>query len=160
MGRARAQELAGKLIQYQPEIIVTSVEPKARQTAGIIADCLGLEIHAAEGLHEHDRAQSPYYSKDKFQSLVQEMFDKPDVLVFGNETADQVLVRFREAVNSVLTSYNGQTILIVAHGTVISLFASALTKCDGYCLWKELGLPSFVVLDVQSKTLLKTENLP
>ena len=160
MGRARVQELAGKLIQYQPEVVVASVEPKARQTAEILADRLGLEIHEAEGLHEHDRSQSPYYSKDKFQSLVQELFDKPAVLVFGNETADQALVRFRQAVDSVVDSHTGKTILIVAHGTVISLFVSWLTAYDGYLLWKELGLPAFVVLDLQSKILLKTENLP
>ena len=159
-GRARAQELAGKLKVYQPEIVVSSVEPKARETAQILSENLGLEFHVVDGLHEHDRRKSPYYSKDDFQDLVRGFFERPAMLVFGNETANQALERFRLAVDTVLSSYEGKTIAIVAHGTVISLFVSWLTGCDGYQLWKNLGPPSFVVVDVQSKLLLKVENLP
>jgi broad specificity phosphatase PhoE len=158
-GRWRAQKLAAQLVRLRPEVIVSSSESKARQTAEIIAGTLGLEFHEVDGLHEHDRSQSPYYSKDEFQNLIQEFFAKPSQLVFGNETADQALVRFRQAVDSVMNSHDGRVILIVAHGTVISLFVSWLSGCDGYLLWKELGLPSFVVLDIQFKILLQTENL-
>ena len=159
-GRVCARLLAEKLIEYQPEIIISSVEPKARETAQILAECLGLEFQEVEGLHEHDRSKSPFYSKHDFQRLVQEFFEKPNVLVFGDETAAQTLVRFRQAVDSVLISYADKAILIVAHGTVISVFASWLTGYDGYHLWKELGLPSFAILDLQSKILLEIDNLP
>jgi broad specificity phosphatase PhoE len=158
-GRERARELAGKLIRYQPEVIVSSVEPKAYETASILAENLKLEFQEVEDLHEHDRSGEPYHSKDKFQNLVQEFFDKPKELIFGNETANEAFARFRRAVDIVLSSYNDKTIVLVAHGTVISLYVSWLTGCDGYSLWKELGLPSFVVLDIQSKTLIKIENL-
>lgn len=158
-GRERARELAGKLNRYQPGIIVSSVEPKARETAAILGENLGLEFHKVEGLHEQDRSRESYHSKVKFQALVRELFDKPNQLVFGNETAHEALVRFRQAVEFVLNSYNDKTIVLVAHGTVISLYVSWLTGCDGYSLWKELGLPAFVVLDIQSKILLNTENL-
>ena len=158
-GRERARELAGKLIRYQPEIIISSVEPKARETAVILAKNLGLEFREVENLHEHDRSGEPYHSKDKFQNLVQEFFNKPNELIFGNETANDAFARFRQAVDIVLNSYHDKTIVLVAHGTVISLYVSWLTGCDGFSLWKELGLPAFVVLDIQSKTLIKIENL-
>jgi broad specificity phosphatase PhoE len=118
-----------------------------------------LEFRKVEGLHEHNRSGEPYHSKDKFQNLVQEFFDKPNELIFGSETANEAFARFRQAVDIVLNSYNDKTIVLVAHGTVISLYVSWLTGCDGFSLWKELGLPSFVVLDIQSKILLDTENL-
>ena len=158
-GQARSRELAGTLIQYQPDVLVSSVEPKARETASILAENLGLEFREVEGLHEHERTGSPYYSKDEFQNLVREFFDKPNELVFGNETANSALVRFRQAVDFVLNSYGDKNVVIVAHGTVISLFAAWLTGCNGFDLWQELGLPSFVVLDIQSNTLIHTENL-
>ena len=158
-GRVHARELAGKLIQYQPEIMVSSIEPKARETAAILADDLGLEFHEIKDLHEHDRSGVPYHEKAIFQNFVRELFDKPDELVFGNETANAALARFRHAVEHVLSLYTDKTITIVAHGTVISLFVSWLTGCNGYSLWQELGLPSFVVLDIQSKILIETENL-
>jgi len=158
-GRERARELAGKLIGYQPEIIVSSVEPKARETASILAENLGLEFFEVKNLHEHDRSGVPYHSKDEFQDLVRELFARPDELVFGNETANEALVRFRQAIDIVLNSYVRKSIVVVAHGTVISLYVAGLTGCSGFYLWKELGLPSFVVLDIQSKILIKTENL-
>jgi len=158
-GRVHARELAGKLIPYQLEVIVSSVEPKARETASILAENLGLEFHVVDGLHEHDRSRSPYYSKDEFQNLVREFFARPTELIFGNETASEALMRFRQAVDIVLNSHHEQNIIAVSHGTVISLYVSWLIGCDGYDLWKELGLPSFVALDIQSKILIKTENL-
>jgi len=158
-GRERARKLAGKLMGYQPEIVISSVEPKARETAAILAENLGLEFREVEDLHEHDRSGTPFHSKDKFQNLVREFFDKPDKLVFGNETANEAFARFRQAVDIVLISDNDKTIVIVAHGTVIALYVSWLTGCDGYSLWKELGLPSFVILDIQSKRLIETVNL-
>jgi broad specificity phosphatase PhoE len=158
-GRIRSRELAGKLMPYQAEIIVSSVESKARETASILAENLGLEFQEVEGLHEHDRSGSPYYSKSEFQSLVQKFFVKPSELIFGNETAVAALTRFRLAIDYVLNTFSEKNLAIVAHGTVISLYVAWLTGCNGYNLWKELGLPSFVVLDIQSKTLIETVNL-
>ncbi|HEU0291385.1 MAG TPA: histidine phosphatase family protein [Anaerolineales bacterium] len=159
-GRQRARKLAELLIPYQPGAIACSVEPKARETAAILADNLGLAMQLVQGLHEHDRRASPYHSREDFQKLVQEFFEKPNMLVFGSETAAQSLARFREAVGSVLKSFEDKIIVIVAHGTVISLFVSWLTGCDGYTLWQKLGLPSFVLIDMESRELVKIENLP
>ena len=158
-GRVRAKLLADQLRPYQPEAVVSSVEPKARQTAEIIGAELELDSRVVKGLHEHDRRHAPFYSKEEFQTLVREFFAKPDVLVFGDETAGQALTRFRESVSAILKTYEDKKLVIVAHGTVISLFVSWLTGQDGYLLWKELGLPSFASLDVQSKSLLKIQNI-
>jgi broad specificity phosphatase PhoE len=159
-GRERAQRLAKVLKRYHPEVILSSTEPKARETASILAESLGLNFDIVAGLHEHDRSNSPYYSREEFQVLVQELFKNPDALIFGAETASQALKRFRDSVNLILQRYKDMSVLIVAHGTVLSLYTSGLTGCDGYILWSELGLPSFVVLDLESKALLETVNLP
>lgn len=158
-GRLRVEKLAGLLGGYQPELIVSSDEPKARQTAEILGERLGVDVVVMDGLHEHDRSCVPYYPHDKFQSLVQELFERPDALVFGNETATQALERFRESVELTMNLYHDRKVAIVSHGTVISLFVSWLTGVDGFSLWKELGLPSYVVLDVQNKNLLETVNI-
>ena len=158
-GRERAQRLAEILKQYHPEVILSSTEPKARETAKILGEGLRLNFEVVDGLNEHDRSNSLYYSKEKFQALVQEFFKKPEALIFGTETASEVLKRFRNSVGSILERHQDRTVLIVAHGTVISLYTSCLTGCDGYLLWQDLGLPSFVTLDLESKALLETVNL-
>ena len=158
VGRQRARKLVDKLIEYRPEVVISSDELKAQQTAEILGEGLGLKYSVMKDLHEHDRRQVPFLDNGEFQSLVQEFFVKPDTLVFGNETANQALVRFRGAIHLALESSDAKTVLIVSHGTVISLFVSWLTGQSSYAFWKGLGLPSFVVLDLQSKILLHVEN--
>ena len=158
-GRSRVERLAERLKQYQVEVICASVEPKARETAEILCKRLGVDIVVMDGLHEHERDGVPFYAKDDFHSHVRELFEKPDELVFGNETAAQALERFKASVELMMNLYDGKRMAIVSHGTVISLFTAWLTGVDGYTFWKNLGLPSFVLLDLQNKQLLETVNI-
>jgi broad specificity phosphatase PhoE len=158
-GRIRAQQLAERLIPFQPEVIISSVEPKARETAEFVAGRHKLALQIADGLHEHDRSKTPYLSKDEFQAAMHEFFEKPETLVLGIETADQAYARFYLAVHSVRLRHPNETVVIVAHGTVISLFVSRLTGIAGWSLWNELGLPSYVMLDHQLRTIVARENI-
>ena len=158
-GARRAGVLADKLRPYQPDVILTSVEPKAVQTAEIVANALALEMMVAPNLHEHERSRIPFLAQEVFESRIQEFFEKPDELVVGNETAEQAHDRFQQAVSSVLKTYADQTIIIIAHGTVISLFVSHLTGVPAFPLWKQLGLPAYLVLDMNSHTINAQENV-
>jgi broad specificity phosphatase PhoE len=117
-----------------------------------------LPVQTVQNLHEHDRRGSAFVSKEKFEELIQEFFAKPDALIYGNETADEAHQRFSEALYSILSTHKNKTIIVVAHGTVISLFVSRLTGTSAFELWNELGLPSFLVLDMLSNTLVAKEN--
>lgn len=158
-GRVLAQKLAVRLIRYQPEVIISSVEPKAKQTAEIIAANHNLKLQFVEGLHEHDRSKVAYLPKDEFQVAVHRFFENPARLVFGRETADACHARFHQAVHSILNQNLDKTVVIVAHGTVISLFVSRLTGISAQLLWNDLALPSFVVIDVQTDKLIERENI-
>jgi broad specificity phosphatase PhoE len=158
-GRQRTERLAGHLIQYHPEIIITSPEPKATETAEILAKRLQLPIQVIEDLREHDRSLVPHLSKGEFEAVVREFFERPGSLVFGSETADQAQERFSLAVDSALSQINNSKIVIVAHGTVISLFVARLTGRPGFQLWSQLGLPSYILLDLPSKTLMVIKNI-
>ena len=158
-GQARCKHLADRLAKYKPDKIISSMEPKAKETAELVAKELGLSTSIFEGLHEHDRSTMGYLSKEKFQVSIREFFARPDELVFGNETADQTFKRFKTAIDSILSKFPHQTIVVVAHGTVISLYVSRFIEMSDYSLWKELGLPSFVVLDLESRSLIAQENI-
>ena len=153
-GQVSAQRLAERLSQYQPGVIVSSIEPKAQETAEIVARNYNLTFNIVEGLHEHDRSNVPHLSQEEFQTSVREFFQKPHELVFGKETADQAHARFYRAVHSVLNEHENKTIIIVSHGTVISLFVSRLTGSSDFDLWNMLGLPSFIAIDLHSNTLI------
>lgn len=158
-GQVRALHLSERLKQYQPEVIVSSMEPKAQETAEIIARKNNLEFHIVDGLHEHDRSKTSFLAKDEFEIAIREFFENPDVLVFGSETANQCYMRFHRAVYSVLNNHGSKTIVIVTHGTVLSLFVSRFAGISGLDLWNELGLPSFVILDMESSTLVERVNI-
>ncbi|MBN2115024.1 MAG: histidine phosphatase family protein [Anaerolineales bacterium] len=153
-GRLRAQQLAEQIRSFEPEIMISSDEPKAKETAEILASQLQLDVETVPDLHEHARGNVPYLRHDAFQTSIRDFFQKPDELVFGEETANQAYTRFYRAVHSVLNEHRNKTIAIVTHGTVISLFVSRLTGSSDLELWNKLGLPSFVAIDLYSNTLL------
>jgi broad specificity phosphatase PhoE len=156
-GRMRVQWLAEKIRPFEPEAIISSNEPKAKETAEILARLLGLELEVAEDLHEHDRVDTPLLDPETFQTSVRNFFQQPDQLVFGRETANQAHTRFERAIHAILHNHPEKTVLIVSHGTVISLFVSRRTGTTDWQLWSELGLPSFVVLDREASRLIARE---
>jgi len=158
-GRLRARQLAEELKRFEPEIIFSSDEPKAEETAEIVATYHGLKTQVMPNLHEHDRSNVPYLSLDAFETSIRNLFREPDRLVFGNETADQAHARFYQAIHSILNEHAGKTVVVVAHGTVISLFVSRLTGSSDMELWRKLGLPSYVAIDLHSSTLIVRGNI-
>lgn len=153
-GQLRAHRLAEQLESFEPEVLVSSAEPKAKETANIVASHLQLDVHILPDLHEHDRSNVPYLSHDVFQISIRDFFQQPDELVFGRETANQTHARFYRTAHSVLNDHRNKTVVIVTHGTVISLFVSRLTGSSDLELWNKLGLPSFVAMDLHSNTLI------
>src|SRR5688572_24025934 len=87
-GQERCAALAAMLGVYQPDHIVASREPKAIETASIIAAVLHKRHTVTEGLHEHDRTGVAWLGADEFEARVARFFAQPDQVVFGQETAN------------------------------------------------------------------------
>ncbi|MCP4359217.1 MAG: histidine phosphatase family protein [Chloroflexi bacterium] len=149
-GRTRAHQFAPRLLPYQPTRFITSQEPKAADTGQIMADALGIPCHIAPGLHEHEREGVPYYdSQEVFITAVENFFLHPEELLLGQETAVQTQTRFTQAVHSALTSYPDDTLVIAAHGTVITLFIQQYNPDLNFLVfWRDLTLPAAVVLSL------------
>src|SRR5439155_8587404 len=93
-GRASCTALAARLEGLNPDLFITSDEPKAVETGAIVADLLHKPVHAAEDLHEHDRSNVPLMDTREFLAQMAIFFKKPDELLLGLETATQALRRF------------------------------------------------------------------
>ncbi|MFB3906028.1 MAG: histidine phosphatase family protein [Acidobacteriota bacterium] len=153
MGRRKCSLLAEKL-PNSIDVFVSSCEPKAVETAQILAEHHGKEWQIFPGLHEHDRTNLPLLAPWRFEALVAEFFRQPDQLVMGKETAEEAYRRFDQAVLSVVTKHRGRNIAIVSHGTVISLYVSGGVAQVGHRLWRRLGLPSCIVLSMPERRIL------
>ena len=71
-------QLAERLRGYRPEMIFSSVEPKAQDTSAAIATQLGIGWEKAIGLHEHDRTHEPFTNEAGFQKAIEALFALPD----------------------------------------------------------------------------------
>lgn len=114
------------------------------------------------GLHEHDRRNTPYLAnKQDFEAAIANCFAQPDTLVFGNETAQQALHRFTDAVALVCkgstSNLVASNLVVVSHGIVISLFVAAHNGINAFAFWKGLAMPDCVVLRLPDFSLVRRQ---
>jgi broad specificity phosphatase PhoE len=94
-----------------------------------------------------------YTNQVGFQASVKRFFAAPEKLVFGREAARQAQQRFSTAIQSLLETYSDQTLAVVAHGTVITLFVAQTNSIEPFEFWKVLTLPSIVLLSLPERLL-------
>lgn len=154
-GRAGAAQLVERLRTYGFTKLFCSSEPKAAQTAEVIGQALGRPVEQGNDLFEHDRRDVPHMETREFISLVALLFKEPDRLVLGNETADEAYQRFADALDDLIEKEQQGDVAVVTHGTVISLFAQRRARQEPFALWRRMGLPSFIVLEIPSWRLVE-----
>lgn len=148
-GRLRCQPLAEKLAKYQPTVVASSLEPKALETARLVAHYLNLPHKGFAGLQELDRSNVPLLeSVERYRDAVEAIFENQEELVFGQETAVQAGMRFARALDKVIEDSPTGTPVIVSHGIVITLFLNQFERMRPFAFWRRLGMPSYVVLDM------------
>ncbi len=155
-GRQRCHVLGDELAGHAPDLIFSSQEPKAEETAQIIAQQLVKPLFIVPGLHEHERKAVQFTNEEQFEVSVKEFFEQPDVLVFGEETAAQSLNRFSSATDELISQNRDQNLVIVSHGTVITLFVANNCGIEPFPFRSRLDLPSFVVLSLPDLVVLST----
>jgi broad specificity phosphatase PhoE len=152
-GRRLCRPLASALRMHEVGVLVSSEERKAIETAAIVARRLGIDTRTSPGLDEHRRSFVP--DPAEFERLMEHFFAEPSERVFGDESADEALARFTAAVDAVLASEPDRNAGIVAHGTVIALYAAPVLGIGAAALWQRLQAPSFVVLDTDAGRVLR-----
>jgi broad specificity phosphatase PhoE len=141
-GRAQAAALAENLTSYQPSTMVSSDERKAVETADIIAERVRVPVKIVPGLQEHDRRGAGLLGREAFEAAIARFFAHPTELVIGRESAQEASERFWRAVSGVIAHADvKRDILLVTHGTVLSLLAARTAGVDAFTLWRGLRLP-------------------
>lgn len=155
-GRQSCALLVDCLALYEPQMVVTSRERKAVETGLLIADALALPLEEADGLHEHDRSGIGWLEPDRFLAAMDGLFAHPTRVEFGLESATAAHARFTSAIYRVERRHPGGTLVVVTHGTVMSLFAAGGDASDARAKWKRLGFPSLMVFERRSRRLVHT----
>ena len=101
LGRERSELLASRLRGLSPSVVWSSREPKAVETAEIVAASFGVPVQVADGLEEHHRDNVPFFpTAGDFEAAVERFFDNPDRLTLGSETAEQARDRMSAAIDT------------------------------------------------------------
>lgn len=148
-GVKHAKEVSSDPIFDDVDLIFASTERKAVDTAKPITERLGKEIIQVENLGEIKRPNAEKITLEEYKRLKSIVFSDFDKSESGWETVNRALSRFSKAVEEIDRKYENKVILIVAHGTVMSLyFANIQGKMDElFSRWKSLGFCEWGVVE-------------
>lgn len=138
-GRRRCGPLAERLARHYPRILLASTEPKARETAELVAPALGLEVQLSDGVRETARRTVGWLAPEEIDRGIRKLFERPGEVVFGEESAEAALARFEAAIAGL-----SEPAVVITHGTVLSLYAAPRIGRNVYELWRSLELPDIV----------------
>jgi broad specificity phosphatase PhoE len=144
-GVRRARILAGRMCPGSARAVYTSTERKAVETAQLLGTAWQLPVTPVLGLHEHERAGEPLVQASEFERRVRELFGRPRDLVYGTETGEQAKRRFKRAVATLLAT-DSDDVIVVSHGTVMTLFVSEAAGVEPFAFWQSLEMPCAVTL--------------
>ena len=151
-GIRRARALADRVRPGSARAVYTSTERKAVETAQLLGTAWQLPVTPIIGLHEHERAGEPRVQASEFERRVRELFGRPRDLVYGTETGEQARRRFEHALATLLTT-DSSDVIVVSHGTVISLFVAHAAGIEPYAFWQSLDMPCAVTLTRPSRSV-------
>lgn len=81
------------------------------------------------------------------------IFEARSVPALGRESADAALRRFNAALSRAFTlTPASRPLVVITHGTVISLFVEQQTGRHAFEVWKSLECSEFVALEVSAWT--------
>ena len=118
---------------YRADAVYTSDLDRARRTACIIADRLGVHVHTCTDLREVNGGE---WEGKTFDSLIETggeayrkwRFDIGNAACPGGESSAQLQARILSAVRKIADENDGKTIILASHGCAIRALMCALTS--------------------------------
>jgi broad specificity phosphatase PhoE len=130
-GKNESRELFNLDLFNDVDIIMTSDEEKAYQTAYPLSKKLNKEIVREQNLNEIMRDYGRFLEKDEYINNMKLCMENRDQSFNNWETANTALERFSKKIEEIDSNYSNKKILIVSHGGVINLyFAKILGKME------------------------------
>lgn len=126
-GIAQAQALARRLAQERFSALFSSDLGRAVQTARMISDVTGHEIHTDARLRERNLGIFQGLNGEEIKAKYPDEYRLhrsvgPDYVIPGGESVRQQVERNVAFLNNVAQKHTGETLVIVTHGGVLSGF--------------------------------------
>lgn len=121
LGRQQVREFASRLNNKKWDIIVSSDLLRAKQSAEIIGEVLGIPIFLYEGLRE--RRYGIY--EGKLIDEVKRLRENNDMISIEGEVKEIFLERIKSTFEILTGVFKGRNIIIVSHGAFLKNFCKS-----------------------------------
>lgn len=141
-GRAQAEALGVALRRFNVAGVYVSPFRRARETAEVALAGTGVPLVPLEELRELSLGEWEGCTVDEVRARDGDpyrawLLAPRDCPPPGGEPLDAVSSRVRGAIDRIAAAHpNGEDVLVVAHGGVISVYACALLGCSFNALWR------------------------
>ncbi len=141
-GRAQAERVAHYLAEHHADASAIYASPltRAHDTASAISRRTGLAVELVEDLREYDLGEWEGLSYDVLhqeKKLWERMKNEPHFAPEHGESPLGATERFVDALRGIAQRHEGERVIVVAHGGVLSLMVAQLI--DGhYSRWKQV----------------------
>jgi 2,3-bisphosphoglycerate-dependent phosphoglycerate mutase len=131
-GLEQARETARSLTHDAVAHVYSSPLRRARETADVLADDLGLRVTEVDELREFSLGVHEGTDRETAMPPVDEMFlgwlleGSLERRLDGGESGREVVDRFSAAVSDIADTHRGQTVAVVSHGGTLALGATVL----------------------------------
>jgi probable phosphoglycerate mutase len=136
-GRAQAGRLADWLVHEHIDVVVSSPQRRARETAEPIAAAHGLAVAVVDGLVEYD-VQADHYipmeelrasNDERLRAMIEGRWES-----FGGESTAVFRDRVARTIDEIVGTYPGRRVVAVCHGGVINVAFAVVLGLD-QMLW-------------------------
>ena len=136
-GRDQAERLAAWLAVEPIDVVLSSPQRRAIETADPIARAHGLDVQVVAGLVEYDVQSDSYIPMEELRAT-----DDPKLAAmyegrweeFGGESTDTFRARVAATLDEVVTAHPGRRVVAVCHGGVINVALAVVLGLDRH-LW-------------------------
>ena len=150
-GIAQTESLATGLAPRKVARVYTSTLARAIESGALAAKVLGVEAQAVPGLEEFSvGALDGRPHDDPELASVFEAWQHGDLRrgIPGGETGEEVVARFREALQAIADQFRGETVLVFSHGGVMSFVLPRISGNVRDDLAAAMFLPNCAVAEV------------
>lgn len=154
LGRTRTAQLLHQPWVATVERIVSSAETKALDTAGIMAEHLGLTFEVWASTGELDRSSTGFVTHERHEALADELFGFPDRSAAGWERALDAQARIVAGLADLLDGADATNTVVVGHGGVGTLWYCWLTAQPIDRQHDQPGQGHYFTVDLATRTVL------
>nr|HID13935.1 histidine phosphatase family protein [Anaerolineae bacterium] len=151
-GRREAGILARQDFWREVELIFSSPEPKALQTAEPAARRWSIPLVTVDCLHELRR---PRLVSD-YEVVIARLLTQPETSIAGMEPAAQAAERITRCIKGLVAAHSEQTLAVVSHGLALTLLLARLeNRWPTVAEWRAVPSTGLAILDTTAWCLIK-----